>query len=133
MGRGLAYHGADVLNLWTPDDFEMDFNYYSANVGMRSAILDFRRLDEMVRFRRLVAGADIFFANRRPGLLEKLGVTSDELCGGVPGLCRSISRSMALPDLGPTGSASIIPLAAFPGCSHLRDPRKNRSSPRSSS
>jgi crotonobetainyl-CoA:carnitine CoA-transferase CaiB-like acyl-CoA transferase len=64
MGRGLAYHGADVLNLWTPDDFEMDFNYYSANVGMRSAIMDFRRPEEMARFRRLVTGADIFFANR---------------------------------------------------------------------
>jgi crotonobetainyl-CoA:carnitine CoA-transferase CaiB-like acyl-CoA transferase len=79
MGRGLAYHGADVLNLWTPNDFEMDFNYYSANVGMRSAIMDFRRPEEMARFRRLVAGADIFFANRRPGLLEKLGITSSEL------------------------------------------------------
>jgi crotonobetainyl-CoA:carnitine CoA-transferase CaiB-like acyl-CoA transferase len=79
LGRALAYHGADVLNLWTPNDFEMDFNYYSANVGMRSAIMDFRRPDEMARFKRLVAGADIFFANRRPGLLEKLGITSSEL------------------------------------------------------
>jgi len=29
--------------------------------------MEFRRPDEMARFRRLVAGADIFFANRRPG------------------------------------------------------------------
>jgi hypothetical protein len=42
----LAYHGADVLNLWTPNDFEMDFNYYSAHVGMRSAIMDFGRPDD---------------------------------------------------------------------------------------
>jgi hypothetical protein len=63
MGRALAYHGADVLNLWTPNDFEMDFNYYSAHVGMRSAILDFRRYDEMARFRRLVAGADMAFCS----------------------------------------------------------------------
>jgi crotonobetainyl-CoA:carnitine CoA-transferase CaiB-like acyl-CoA transferase len=86
LGRALAYHGADVLNLWTPNDFEMDFNYYSAHVGIRSAILDFRRRDEIARFRRLVAGADIFFANRRPGLLEKLGVTSDELMRLRPGI-----------------------------------------------
>jgi crotonobetainyl-CoA:carnitine CoA-transferase CaiB-like acyl-CoA transferase len=86
MGRALAYHGADVLNLWTPNDFEMDFNYYSANVGMRSAIMDFGRPDEMARFRRLVAGADIFFANRRPGLLEKLGITSSELARLRPGI-----------------------------------------------
>src|SRR5260370_39311536 len=84
MGRGLAYHGADVLNLWTPNDFEMDFNYYSANLGMRSAIMEFRRPDEMARFRRLVAGAEIFFANRRPGLLEKLGIKSSELAPRLP-------------------------------------------------
>jgi crotonobetainyl-CoA:carnitine CoA-transferase CaiB-like acyl-CoA transferase len=86
MGRALAYHGADVLNLWTPNDFEMDFNYYSAHVGMRSAIMDFGRPDEMARFRRLVAEADIFFANRRPGFLEKLGITSDELMRLRPGI-----------------------------------------------
>ena len=33
----------------------------------------------MARFKRLVAAADIFFANRRPGLLEMLGITSSEL------------------------------------------------------
>src|ERR1700733_12407234 len=32
FGRALAYHGADVLNIWRPNDFEMDFNYYTANV-----------------------------------------------------------------------------------------------------
>jgi len=86
LGRALAYHGADVLNLWTPNDFEMDFNYYSAHVGMRSAIMDFGRPDEMARFRRLVARADIFFANRRPGLREKLGITSSELARLRPGI-----------------------------------------------
>jgi crotonobetainyl-CoA:carnitine CoA-transferase CaiB-like acyl-CoA transferase len=86
MGRGLAYHGADVLNLWTPNDFEMDFNYYSGYVGMRSAIMDIRRPDEMAHFWRLLAGADIFFANRRPGLLEKLGITTDELVQMRPGI-----------------------------------------------
>src|SRR5690348_4898383 len=86
MGRGLAYHAADVLNLWTPNDFEMDFNYYSGYVGIRSAIMDIRRPDEMGRFWRLLAGADIFFANRRPGLLEELGITTDELVRVRPGI-----------------------------------------------
>jgi len=53
---------------------------------MRSAIMDFGRPDDMARFRRLVAEADIFFANRRPGLLEKLGITSDELTRLRPGI-----------------------------------------------
>jgi hypothetical protein len=24
LGRALAYHGADVLNIWRPTDFEID-------------------------------------------------------------------------------------------------------------
>jgi crotonobetainyl-CoA:carnitine CoA-transferase CaiB-like acyl-CoA transferase len=40
LGRAMAYHGADVLNIWRPQDFEMDLTYYTANVGMRSATLD---------------------------------------------------------------------------------------------
>jgi crotonobetainyl-CoA:carnitine CoA-transferase CaiB-like acyl-CoA transferase len=86
MGRALAYHGADVLNLWSPSDFEMDFNYYSAHVGMRSAIVDFRHPDKMALFKRLVASADVFFANRRPGLLAELGITSSELVRLRPGI-----------------------------------------------
>src|SRR5258708_4248486 len=39
IGRAFAYHGADVLNIWQPTSFEMDFNYYTANVGMVSAML----------------------------------------------------------------------------------------------
>ena len=39
LGRALAYHGADVLNVWRPNDVEIDFNYYSSSVGMRSSIL----------------------------------------------------------------------------------------------
>jgi hypothetical protein len=125
MRRALAYHGADVLNLWTANDFEMDFNYYSANLGMHSAIMDFRRPGEMARFPRLVTDADVFFANRRPGLLEKLGITSSELARLRPGSCKSISRSMGLSDPGPTELGSIIRLAAFPGCSRsLSSPRR---------
>jgi crotonobetainyl-CoA:carnitine CoA-transferase CaiB-like acyl-CoA transferase len=40
----------------------------------------------MARFRRLVTGADIFFGNQRPGLLEKLGITSSELMRLRPGI-----------------------------------------------
>jgi crotonobetainyl-CoA:carnitine CoA-transferase CaiB-like acyl-CoA transferase len=86
LGRALAYHGADVLNLWSPNAFEMDFNYYSANVGMRSALLDFSRNDDIKCLQRLVSDADVFFANRRPGQLERLGITTEELTRLRPGI-----------------------------------------------
>ena len=52
MGRAFAYHGADVLNIWEPTSFEMDFNYYTANVGMRSATLDLSHPEGIGRLRR---------------------------------------------------------------------------------
>jgi crotonobetainyl-CoA:carnitine CoA-transferase CaiB-like acyl-CoA transferase len=86
FGRAFAYHGADVLNIWRPNDFEMDFNYYTANVGMRSSIMDIGRPDEMARFRALLRDADVFFANRRPGFIERMGLSTDELAVVRPGI-----------------------------------------------
>jgi crotonobetainyl-CoA:carnitine CoA-transferase CaiB-like acyl-CoA transferase len=74
------------LNIWRPDDFEMDFNYYSANVGMRSSIMDIRRRDEMARFKALLRDADVFFANRRPGFIEQMGLSTHELAVVRPGI-----------------------------------------------
>lgn len=86
FGRAFAYHGADVLNIWRPNDVEMDFIYYTANVGMRSSTMDIGRPDEMARFKSLLRGADVFFANRRPGYLEKLGLSSSDLATERPGI-----------------------------------------------
>jgi crotonobetainyl-CoA:carnitine CoA-transferase CaiB-like acyl-CoA transferase len=86
LGRALAYHGADVLNLWRPNDFEMDLVYYTANVGMRSSTLDFARPEEMQRLHGLLENTDVFFANRRPGYLEKYNLTAEALAERRPGL-----------------------------------------------
>lgn len=86
LGRALSYHGADVLNLWGPNDFEMDLTYYTANVGMRSATMDLKRADEMTRFKALLRHADIFFSNRRPGFLARYNLTAEQLAEIKPGL-----------------------------------------------
>ena len=86
MGRALAYHGADVLNVWRPQDFEMDLTYYTANVGMRSCTLDISHGEAMMRFQSLVRDADVFFSNRRPGFLQASHTTADELAAIRPGI-----------------------------------------------
>jgi CoA-transferase family III len=86
LGRALAYHGADVLNIWRPSDTEIDFNYYSSNVGMRSSILDIARSDELERFKGLAREADVFFSNRRPGFLDRFGLSSQDLAALRPGI-----------------------------------------------
>jgi crotonobetainyl-CoA:carnitine CoA-transferase CaiB-like acyl-CoA transferase len=85
IGRDLAYYGADVLNIWRPDDTEVEEFYWNAQVGMRSTILDGSREDR-AKFDRLLKDADVFFSNRRPGYLERYGLTAEELSEKKPGL-----------------------------------------------
>ena len=85
IGRDLAYYGADVLNIWRPDDSEVEGFAWDAQVGMRSTILDGSKEDR-AKFDRLLQNADVFFSNRRPGYLERYGLTAEELSEKKPGL-----------------------------------------------
>jgi crotonobetainyl-CoA:carnitine CoA-transferase CaiB-like acyl-CoA transferase len=85
MGRDLAYYGADVLNIWRPDDTEIESFFWDVQVGKRSTILDYSKEDR-AKFDRLLKDADIFFANKRPGYLERNGLDAEELSAKKPGL-----------------------------------------------
>jgi len=98
LGRALAYHGADVLNLWRPFDFELDQTYYSASVGMRSSTVEFAQPDGISKLKALLKDADIFFANKRPGYLNNFHLTAEDLALLRPGI---IHVDMSL--YGPTG------------------------------
>jgi len=52
---------------------------------MRSTILDGSNQDR-AKFDRLLRDADVFFSNRRPGYLERDGLTAEELIQKRPGL-----------------------------------------------
>jgi crotonobetainyl-CoA:carnitine CoA-transferase CaiB-like acyl-CoA transferase len=85
IGRDLALHGADVLNIWRPDDREIEAFTWDVQVGMRSTILDYSKEDG-AKFDELLKDADIFFANKRPGYLERNGLDAETLCAKKPGL-----------------------------------------------
>jgi crotonobetainyl-CoA:carnitine CoA-transferase CaiB-like acyl-CoA transferase len=85
IGRDLAYYGADVLNIWRPNDAEIEAFAWDVQVGMRSTVLDGSKEDRAT-FDRLLKNADVFFSNRRPGYLERYGLTAEELSQKRPGL-----------------------------------------------
>ena len=85
IGRDLACYGADVLNVWRPNDTEIEAFFLNVQVGMRSTILDHSKEDR-AKFDRLLKDADVFFANKRPGYLEAHGLDAEELCARKPGL-----------------------------------------------
>jgi crotonobetainyl-CoA:carnitine CoA-transferase CaiB-like acyl-CoA transferase len=85
IGRDLAFYGADVLNIWRPNDTEVEAFFWDVQVGMRSTILDSSKEDRAT-FERLLKDADVFFANKRPGFLDRNGLSAEELCEKKPGL-----------------------------------------------
>lgn len=85
-GRALALHGAEVLNVWRPDELEHDATYVTANVGVRSCTLNPTSLDGSARLQQLLAGADIFYANRRPGYLDRIGLGAEQAAATRPGI-----------------------------------------------
>ncbi len=86
FGRALSFYGADCLNIWRPGDFEHDMLYCTANVGVRSATLDPTSKDGYDAMRKLLKDADIFYANRRFGYLEKMRFTAEECAEIHPGI-----------------------------------------------
>lgn len=85
-GRALALHGADVLNVWDPNEYELPLLYCTSNVGVRSTMLDLTRTEDQGRMRRLLQGADIFYANRRPGYLARHGLDAESAAEVRPGI-----------------------------------------------
>lgn len=85
-GRALALHGADVLNVWRPGDFESDLLYATANVGVRSTLLDVADGAGHARMQALLRGADVFYANRRKGFLDRYGLSAPQAAAARPGI-----------------------------------------------
>src|SRR6267154_2390157 len=89
MGRDMALYGADVLNIWRPRDSEIESFAWDVQVGMRSTVLDDSKEDRE-KFNQLLQDADVFFANKRPGFLQKHDLDADALCAQKPGLIHAI-------------------------------------------
>ncbi len=85
-GRALALHGADVLNLWRPNDTELDTLYYSANVGVRSSTVDFKSKEGRKIAENLLKEADIYYANHRHGFLDDAGFSAERCAEIRPGI-----------------------------------------------
>ncbi|MBY0583166.1 MAG: CoA transferase [Sphingomonas sp.] len=100
-GMLLADLGADVVKVERPDggDPFRAFNggFYSPhfqtyNRNKRSITLDTRRADDLATFDRMIADADVFIQNFRPGVSDKLHIDPERLRAINPRLiCLSIS------------------------------------------
>lgn len=87
-GLHLADLGADVIKVERPgsgDPFRAfkgglySPHYQTYNRNKRSIALDTRDPEDAAVFRDLIAGADVFIQNFRPGVAEKLGAGEEDL------------------------------------------------------
>lgn len=97
-GMIMAEQGADVIKVELPDGVgdrmrflgsrrgDMGALYHGVNRGKRSVVLDSKRPEGLDALRRLVATADVFVQNFRPGAAERLGLGADELLAVRPEL-----------------------------------------------
>ncbi|MET0715567.1 MAG: CoA transferase [Mycetocola sp.] len=86
IGRSLGSLGADCLNVWRAMDWEQEALLSTASVGTRSTRLHVRSAQGRAQMLDLLRDADVFYANRRPGLLEDLGLDAESAAAVRPGL-----------------------------------------------
>jgi crotonobetainyl-CoA:carnitine CoA-transferase CaiB-like acyl-CoA transferase len=94
MSLQLADFGADVIKVeppsgdplrdWRDAGHELHWKTYARN--KRSIVLNFRHADAKAALLRLVAAADVFMENFRPGTLEKMDLGPEVLLKVNPGL-----------------------------------------------
>ena len=112
-GMHLADLGADVIKVERPETgdpfrafkgglYSPHFQTYNRN--KRSIALDTKDPDDLAVFMDLVAGADVFIQNFRPGVAEKLGVGEADLRKVAPNIIYC-----AISGFGPSGPARDRP------------------------
>ncbi len=95
--RMLADQGADVIKVEAPGTGDLvramgarkdglSPTFLHANRGKRSVVLDLKQEGGLDALRRLVATADVFVQNFRPGTAERMGLGEDALRAVAPEL-----------------------------------------------
>lgn len=82
----LAEHGAEVINLWRPEDYEIIQAYLKGHRGVGSAMLRDTTPEGRDKLRKLIEGADIVFENRRDGTAKRRGLDFDSCAAIRPGI-----------------------------------------------
>lgn len=138
-GRNLRQLGAEVLKIESrnggidafryfrkrkadgDDEFSFDesVRYVEVNLGVRSVTIDLKQERGLELAKELVAVSDVVLDNYRPGVLDRIGLTSDALLAANPRIV-----SVKAPGVGSQGPRSNLgtwgpSLMAFSGLTYL--------------
>ncbi|MDT5319259.1 MAG: hypothetical protein QOD88_1781, partial [Mycobacterium sp.] len=93
MSRTLAEHGAEVLQIAHPEEFEHEALIQDPCAGFTSnAWLDLNQADARQKAYELAAGADVFVESYRTRKISNLGLSPEELAARRPGIVYASAR-----------------------------------------
>src|SRR4051794_32904379 len=79
--------GGDDTRAWGPPFHEQGATYYlGLNRNKRSVLLDLKDPGDLELARRLAARADVVVESFRPGTIDRLGLSYDDVAAGNPGV-----------------------------------------------
>jgi crotonobetainyl-CoA:carnitine CoA-transferase CaiB-like acyl-CoA transferase len=84
--RTLAEHGADVLMVAAKHLPQVPEHVMDTSHGKRSCFLDLNRAGDRDTIRRLIGQADVFSQGYRPGIMDRFGLSPEELARERPGI-----------------------------------------------
>jgi len=93
MSRTLAEHGAEVLQIAHPEEFEHEALIQDPCAGFTSnAWLDLNQTDARRKAYELAASADVFVESYRTRKISSLGLSPEELASRRPGIVYASAR-----------------------------------------
>ncbi len=96
MARTLAEHGAEVLQIAHPEEFEHEAFAQDPTAGFTSsAWLDLNQPEARQRAYELAAGADVFVENYRGRKIADLGLSPEELAARRPGIIYASDKAFS--------------------------------------
>jgi crotonobetainyl-CoA:carnitine CoA-transferase CaiB-like acyl-CoA transferase len=84
--RTLAENGADVLMVTAEHLPQVREHVMDTSHGKRSCFLNLTRADDVTAIKRLVRNADVFSQGYRPGIIDKHGLSPQQLAAERPGI-----------------------------------------------
>jgi crotonobetainyl-CoA:carnitine CoA-transferase CaiB-like acyl-CoA transferase len=84
--RTLAENGADVLMVTAKHLPQVPEHVKDTSHGKRSCFLDLTKTEDLATIRKLVRNADVFSQGYRPGIMDKHGLTPEQLAKERPGI-----------------------------------------------
>lgn len=86
VSRVLAEQGAEVMHVSAPHIPDPNHVVADTGFGKRTAFADIRSAIDREQLQRLISEADVFVHSWRPGVLDRYGLSAEELTALRPGL-----------------------------------------------